>query len=32
KIVYEGGPDAAFERGLALIIGGLELIWTKNQA
>ena len=24
KIVYEGGPDAAFERGLALIIGGLE--------
>lgn len=24
KIVDEGGPDAAFERGLALIIGGLE--------
>jgi len=26
KIVYEGGPDAAFERGLALIIGGLEQV------
>ena len=28
KIVYEGGPDAAFERGLALIIGGLEFTVT----